>query len=317
MEYVREQIKLLGQPHPKVYLLGKDFVEMLDVDAMRKREPDVHLGATFQALRRRNNIERCFLVFGAQGFDPQGREHTWAVLFEERDVIDGRRWWMAMLEYRTDPASGLGIPDPKWSPSAGETDNPAQLPPFVHEIAAPPPGSQQAEILDASDTWQPDIKFTFGEVPEGKPIPTNAKQMVEFAAALAVNDLLTGKLTGTLVVRIVGRSWELWVLGDDMPASVHEMIRWIANHRLPAAEGVALAQLAVLPHDEPPVPGMQIVGEYGEMLVETWAPVVFPEGPGGPRTVPVVHWRSPRPVSPEGRWLGVPSKAELIEPGFD
>jgi hypothetical protein len=315
MEHVRQEVVLIGQPHPKIYLLGKDFLETFDVDAMRKQDPGAHLGCTFQLLRRLGNVERCFLVMGAEGTDAQGKDRYWAVVFEEREGTDGRLWWMAMLEYETDPKSGLGLPAAQWQQPPGETANPADLPPFVREIAAPPPGARSAETLPASALWQPDIRFAFGEVPEGKPLPTDAKQMVELAAALgSVRELLAGELQGSLVIRLQGRCWEKWVLCGEMPASLEEMIRWIANHRLPPADGVALVQIAVQPGDDPPVLGVQAIGEYGGMFVETWAPIEFPEGPAGPKHVPLVHWRAARPVAPEGQWLGVPSTAELLEP---
>lgn len=232
------------------------------------------------------------------------------MVFEELDVADGRRWWCALLEYRFDEASALG----PWQQPDGDTDNPAALPPFLHEVAAPPPSARAAQVLDASDTWAPDVRFAFGEVPPESPLPTDAKQMVEFAAALgAVNELLTGKLTGSIVVRIAGRAWEQWVLGDDLPADITEMIRWIANHRLPPADGVALVQIAVRPADEPPVVGMQVIAELGGMCVETWAPIAFPEGPAGPKQIPLIHWWPAFPVQPSGQWLGVTSKAPLFE----
>jgi hypothetical protein len=316
MQHVRQQVKLVGQPQARVYLLGQGFVETLDLDLLPRKEPTAHLGQTFQALRRRDQVERCFLVMGVRSTDEDGTERSWAMVFEQRDTPAGPRWWMAMLEYRADPDSGLGVPAPRWQQSAGETGDPAVLPPFVHELASPPPGARPAEILDASAVRQLDLRFTFGEVPEGSPLPADAKQMVEFAAALTLGDLLAGKLVGTLVVRLVGRAWEVWVLGDEMPASTDEMIRWLANHRLPAAEGVALVQLAILPQDEPPRPGVQIIGEHGGMRAETWAPVSFPQGPDGPKQLSAVHWREPRPIEPDKRWLGVPSQAQLLEPTF-
>ncbi|MEQ1505574.1 MAG: hypothetical protein ABMB14_25295 [Myxococcota bacterium] len=317
-EHVRQEIKVRGQPLPKVYLLGADFVETLDLSAMSRQDAGAHVGMTFQLVRRRNNVERCFLVLGLQGTDPAGIVHTWAVVFEELDTADGRRWWLAMLEYETDSATALGVPKGPWQQPGADTDNPTALPPFLIEVAAPPPGSRAADVRDAADTWMPDIRFAFGEVPPTAPIPTDAKLMVEFAAALgAVDELLSGKLQGAIVVRIAGRSWEQWVLGDDLPADIHEMIRWIANHRLPAADGVALAQIAVRPSDEPPVAGMQVIGEMGGMFVETWAPIVFSEGPAGPKQIPTIHWWPARPCQREVQWLGVPSKAQLVEPSIE
>ena len=210
----------------------------------------------------------------------------------------------------------MGHPVGDWQQPPRDTSNPAELPPFLVQVAAPPPGGRPAGIRDASDTWQPDIKFAFGDLPDHAQPPVDAKQMVELTAALGVvNELLAGKVQGTVVVRIAGRSWEPWVLGDDMPAPMIEMVRWIANHRLPAAEGVALAQIAVRPQDTPPVPGVQVIGEKDGLFVETWAPIEFPEGPDAKKVVPVVHWWPARPAPETHRWIGITSTAELNEGG--
>ena len=204
------------------------------------------------------------------------------MVFEEVDVADGRRWWMGMLEFTTDPASGLGHPVGDWQLPTRDTDNPADLPPFVTAIAAPPPGGRPAAIAEPSDIWEPDIKFAFGELPAHVEPPKDAKQMVELTAALGVvNELLTDRHQGTVVVRVAGRSWEQFVLGGDMPGPLLEMVRWIANHRLPAADGVAVAMIAIRPQDQPQVPGVQVIGEKDGQFVETWAPIEFPEGPKG------------------------------------
>lgn len=149
-DHVRDEVKVKGQVHPKVYLLGKGFVETFDLDAMSRKEPGADLGMTFQILRRRNNVQRCFLVLGAQGVDQGGAEHTWAVVFEEVDVADGRRWWMAMLEYKTDTATGIGHPLGDWQQPQRDTNKPAELPPFLVQVAAPPPGGRPAGIRDAA-----------------------------------------------------------------------------------------------------------------------------------------------------------------------
>jgi len=314
--HVRDQVMVKGQPHPKVYLLGDGFMETFDLDAMAKSDPGADLGRTFQLLRRRANLQRCFLVLGAKGVDADGVEHTWAVIFEEVDVADGRRWWMAMLEYDIDPTSGLGRPFGDWQNPPVDIHNPAELPPFLALVAAPPPGSRPAGIRDASDTWQPDIRFAFGDLPDTQQPPVDAKGMVELVTSLGVvSELLTGAVVGTVVVRITGRSWEQWVLGDDMPAPLVEMIRWIANHRLPAAEAVALALVAIKPQDTPPVPGIQMAAEKDGLFVQTWSPMVFPDGPSGRKEVPLTEWWPARAVPQAQRWIGVSSKAVLTDGG--
>lgn len=290
-------------------------METFDVDAMIKREPGAHIGSTFQLLHRRANVQRCFLVLGATGSDAVGAEHSLAIVFEEVDVADGRRWWMAVREYRTDASTGLGHLMGDWQQPPHDTNNPAALPAGLVELAAPPPGARPAEVREASATWMPDMKFQFGDLPPDRRPPADAKQMVELAAAVgAVKELLEGTVMGTVVVRIAGRSWEKWVLTDDMPASLTEMVRWLATHRQPPADGVAVAQIAIRQQDNPPLPGMQVVAERAGMVVETWAPIEFTEGPAGTKLIPTIHWWPARPVEAQFQWLGVPPTVVLIEP---
>lgn len=308
--HLREEVTLRGQPHPKVYLCGAGFIETFDLDAMARREPGCDPGMTFQALRRRRGVQRCFLVIGAEGNDDEGNERRWAVVFEEVDVADGRRWWMGMLAYRANPVTGLGDVIGDWSLPAHDTDNPAALPPFVRDFAMPRPGGRPAEIRDAAKRWMPDIRYRFGEL-AGDP-PADAKGMIELTGGLGVvMGLLSGDLQGVVVVRIAERSWEVFELSGDLPAPLLEMVRWIANHRLPMADGVAIAQIAVRPQDQPPLPGVQVIGELGGLFVETWAPVRFPEGPKGKKVVEQIQWWEARPVPDNKRWIGVASKAPL------
>lgn len=296
MERVRHQVQARGQARPQVWMLGWDFVETLDLVAVRTRDPGAHLGSTFQALRQRREVQRCYLVLR----QPDG-ERDRAVIFEERQARDGRRWWLGTLGYRTDPLSGLGIPDPRWQHPEGETGDPSRLPAFLREIAAPPPGARPAGLKAAPERWQPDIKFAFGELPEDRPLPADARSLAALAGELSSEVTLTGRLS--LVFRLVERSWELWALGDDLPASSDEMIRWIASSRLPAAEGVARLQLTLRPEDSPPTPGVQIVAEQAGVRIERWTPLSSEES----------RWSEPVPVSSGEGWLGVPSLLELEE----
>lgn len=67
-------------------------------------------------------------------------------------------------------------------------------------------------------------------------MPATAK-LVELAVQLAVNDLLTGAVKGTVVVGYADRVWEMWVLEGEMPAELEDMIRYIANKRQPKGSG--------------------------------------------------------------------------------
>lgn len=83
------------------------------------------------------------------------------------------------------------------------------------------------------------------------------------------------------------------------------MVRYIANKREPAAEGVAIAMIAIMPQDSTPVPFVQVIGEMDGKFVETRGLIEFPEGPAGPKRLREIRWWDPKPVPEGGMWLGV------------
>lgn len=299
------EVKLKGQPITKLVFLADGHEEVLDLTAAVRADADAHMGATFQLLRRRPTVERAFVILRMEATDNEDREHTYALVVE--DIVEPdepRRWWMSMLEFRTDPNTELGHLVGEWQDSPFETPNINHLMPFLREFAAPPPGSRPARVLPPRTT-QPDIQVAMDNLPPAAATPTTAKMMTELAAQLAVADLLKGAVKGTVVVRYAQRVWEMWVLGDDMPADVEDMVRYIANKHEPAAEGVAIAMIAILPQDVPPVPFVQVIGEMDGKFVETRGLIEFPEGPAGPKRLREFRWWDARPVPEGGMWLGV------------
>jgi hypothetical protein len=313
MARIREEVRLKGEPHPRLILLFADHEEVFDLDAMAKKDRGASGGATFQALRSRPGVRRRFVVLRMQTTDHESKEHDFALLFEELDGPGAkRRWWMAMLEFTTDPVTGLGNPAPEWQRSNGETDDPRHLFPFLHEFVAPPPDARAAAFDPPPEMVRPDIKFAFGELPPGAPVPADAKQLVEFAFHLAARELLTGAVKGTVIVRLADRSWEQWVVGDDVPTSNEDMARYIANVREPVADGVAMVIVAIRPNDEPPQPGIQVVGEMGGYWAELWGPIEFPQGAAGPKVVTRLAWWDPKPVPAAGMFLHVRPKIDFV-----
>ena len=307
--HVRDEIVLRGQPHPKIFLLGRGFFDSLDLDAMGRRDPGAHVGSTFQLVRCGPGVVRAFIVMQMSGRDPAGDELHWAVVFEERDTPSGRAWWMALLGYATDPRTGLGLAADAWALPPGESSDPTDLPALLAQIVAPPPGARPARVLAATDLWRQDLGFTFGELAGAA--PTDPLEAVAVAEALGVlGAVLAGDLVGPVVLRLTGRAWELWAPGVDLPADLDELIRWIANHREPAADTVVVVQLAVREQDEPAAPGIQAVAEHAGRWTQLWAPVRDP-GDGGPRSTPTVYRWPALPIPAGGLWLGVASRVDL------
>lgn len=311
-ERVDLEIKLRGHPHPRIYVLGDGWEESLDLPAMVKDDPGASLGATFQMLGRRPGVVRRLLVTQVRIEDEMGGEGTYAMVFEEvAEPGEPRRWWVSMARYRQDPLTQLGERLGDWQDASHETANPAHLFPFLVEVVSPPEGARTANVL-APRASQPDIQVAFGDIPPGVPTPADATDMLNFTAALVVNDLLSGRVKGTMVVRLAGRAWEAWVLGDELPSDLDDMIRYIANvHGPEQADAVALAMIAVRPQDVPPEPGVQVIAERDGLFVETWSPLQFPEGPEGPKVVGGGKLWGPAPVRDGGMWLGVEPNVEF------
>jgi hypothetical protein len=304
-ESIALEIKLKGQPITKLLFLADGYQESLDLTSTVRDHAGAHMGATFQLLRRRPHVERAFVIMRMETTDKEDREHSYALVFEEIVEIDEpRRWWMSMQEFRTDPSNELGHLIGTWQDSPFETNNLDHLMPFLREFAAPPPASRPARVLPPRAT-QPDIQVAMDNLPPSAATPTTAKMITELAAQLAVGDLLKGAVKGTVVVRYVQRVWEMWVLGDNMPTELEDMVRYIANKREPAAEGVAIAMIAIMPQDTPPVPFVQVIGEMDGKFVETRGLIEFPEGPAGPKRLREIRWWDAKPVPEGGMWLGV------------
>jgi hypothetical protein len=317
MERVRQDVRAKGSPHPRIHLIGDGFEESLDLDAMSKQQPEAHPGATFQALRHRPNIERRFVVMVANAVLMDGSQQLFAVLLEEIDDQPGRRWWLAMLPFVVDPKSGVGVPTEDWRPSHGETMDPGQIPPDIRAMAFPPPAARAAVVAGPAPL-EADIQMCFGDLAPGVLAGNSALDMVLFAAQLATNDLLTGTIAGNVVVRLAGREWEMYVLGRDQPATLDDMIRYLANNRKPVADAVALVQVAIRPFDNPPVPGIFARAEVAGERVDLWAPLSFPKGPSGPKVVERILVTPAKPISDRG-WLGVDPLVffELEMPGAE
>jgi hypothetical protein len=304
-ESVALEIMLKGQPITKMVFVADGYEESLDITSTIRDDRGASMGATFQVLRRRPGVERAFVIMRMETTDSQDREQSFALVFEEIAELDEpRRWWMSMQEFRTDPSSELGHLIGDWRDSAFETSNIEDLMPFLREIAEPPPGSRPAEVLPPR-TPQPDIQVAMDNLPPEAPSPSTSRLMTELAAQIAVGDLLKGNIKGTVVVRYAQRVWEMWVLGANMPTSLEDMVRYIANKREPPAEGVAVVMIAIMPQDVVPMPFVQVIGEVDGTFVEMRAPIEFPEGPAGPKVLREVRWWDPRPVPEGGMWLGV------------
>lgn len=302
---VRDAIKATGRPRDLLLLFTSEHEEVLDLGAARADRPDAHAGATLATLAARPDVVRAMALFHTVGGDPERGDRHFAVLFEPGDEA----WWCGTLEYGVDPESGVGVPA-TWLTREGARSDAERLWPFLREVLQPPDDAQVARVLPARPAT-PDVSVAIGELPEGIEPPSDAREQVLLAVRLVADDLLARRIAGLIAVRTAERTWEVWVFRGELPASPTELLRYVANSWQPAADGIAVAQLAIRHEDEPPRPALQVIGERDGMVCEAWAELAPPKEPGGPQRFGEVLWRGPGPVPEEGLWLGVPTDTEL------
>lgn len=155
----------------------------------------------------------------------------------------------------------------------------------------------------------PDVRTVSSRLPEHFPVATDAAQQAWLAELVTVGGILAHGLPGLIVLRFVGRSFELWTLSGGLPDDVDDVVR-IVCARAPCPDGVALVQLVQFDEPEAQGVGIQVVAERAGQRAERWILLDFPEGPDGPRRVARVLTRQlGEPVDPG--WLGVAPRASL------
>lgn len=292
MAHVHAEIRLAGEPHARLYLIGDGHVDTLDLEALITDEPGAHVGATVQRALARPGVEQAWLVALLDAEDQAGAHHRFAVL----GALDGEyAWWV--LPYTTDANNGIGLPG-EWRVAEARMIERADI---VGQILAVPAGAKSAEILAARKP-ELDLRAAFFDLPEHVAAPADARSMAEFGANVTVADLLAGAIVGTAIVKVSGHKGELWVLGETTQ-DPDDLLRAIAA-RAPVADGLAICLLALFEGTDPPQKGVQIVAEQAGERAERWLLLAFPDGPTGE---PVVHRAVERilPIDEDEGWLGV------------
>jgi hypothetical protein len=296
-ERVREEVRLRGEPHPRVVAMGDGIGYTLDLNGVASRDPRASVALTVAALARRAEVHRVFVVMRLEGEGAAGERHLAAFVVEPE--ADADTLWVASLVYVVDPASGVGDPVGDWS---AVTRPSGALPPFLEPILCVTEGARPAD-LEPPRPPEPDIRAAFGVVPAELPLPGDAVQQCELTTAMALGEVLREGLSGVIVLRFAGRAWEWWVLGEGLPTDLDEMIRVICA-RPPVPDGVALVQLARF---DGPVSGVgvQVIAERAGARAERWVLLEFPDGPRGERKVGRILARTLSPPGEDG-WIGVP-----------
>lgn len=292
MDEIRTELRLRGEPHPRVYLVGDGYVDTLDLHRVATTEPDAHLGATLALVRTLAGVEHAFVLVQLHAETHDGEQHSYALLgaLSEDEVA----WWA--LPYETEARSGIGEPG-EWAPTDLEFGANIDL---LRDLFDVPAGARPASVLQPRRA-QPDIRAAFFELPRDLGLPEDARSQADLTVRIAVDDLLKGSVAGTVVVKQAGHHGEMWVLNDA--GDLDDAVRSIAQ-REPAAEGIAVVLLALWEGSDPAQKGVQIVAERDGARVERWFLLDFPEGPAGKPSVARVVERA-LPVDEDDGWIGV------------
>lgn len=302
---VDRALRLRPRPRSGIFLLGDGFEETLYLDEALADDPHVDIAATWAALRTRRGVERSVVCLDVTAQTTEG-EVQMVVLVESLEDDDGARtrWWVSLLAYAVHPPTGLCVPQGEWDPPAGQVFSSDDLPAFLRPFVHPAPGARAAQVSEPNARPH-DIQSAPNVFAPGAKRPDGAFRLAHFAHAVAANDMLAGKLQGNVVIRVADPEWELFLLGDHLPADLEDMIRYIANNHGTRAQGVALVQLVVVTEPSGPTVHVQVQAEWGGLYQECRTQVDFPEGYGGPHHQHPTRWATTKPVPPEGRWLGV------------
>jgi hypothetical protein len=78
-ESVALEVKLKGQPITKLVFLADGYEEVLDLTTAIRDDRGASMGATFQLLRRRPDVERAFAIIRMETTDKDEQEHSYAL----------------------------------------------------------------------------------------------------------------------------------------------------------------------------------------------------------------------------------------------
>lgn len=306
MDRIRNEIRLAGQPQPLLILLRPRYEDQFDLDRLSRADANLDAGATWKKLRGEHEVLRTFAVFSVARDDQDEAVERAAMLFE---IIKGKpeRYWMAILPYSVDTEKGVARVDAPWEQSEGDTADASLLWPMLQALVDPPATAIAAKVGPPTAP-EPEIHAAFGELPENVPPIDSPLRIAELTGTLAAKDLVEGQINGAVAVRLVGRSWEMFVFGDDQPAPIDDMVRYIANKREPVAEAVALVQIVLADSPKGQIPTIEIIGEHGGERIWSRAPIVI--SPTGRRQLASISWSAVVPVDGDG-WLGVDPLVEF------
>ena len=303
MSVVRDEVIYAGAPAPRLVRITGRYFDVLDLESLARDDPGFDPGATVALLAR--EASHVFVVATLAAPERPSRALLFHAASQPKTL-----WWAATLPFTRHPRSGLSLPDESWSTTL-ETEDLESLPELLKPWCARSPRGRAGRFGPPdplSEVWA-----AFGSLPDSARIPTDARTLIHLAAALTLEDLLSGSIHGSVIVRVSGRDWESWIVGDDLPLPLDDAIRAIASNGTPA-ESVALIHLALFDDEYPPRPGLQCVAQHGEERLESWSLLSFPDEPGAPLTLAgSERWRL-LPRARHDSWLRPPDDPVSLVP---
>lgn len=195
------------------------------------------LGSTLNSLRRRPGVERAL----AEGWLDTGEVLGLAFVFEP--VGDGD-YWLATRNFQR-RAGGIG----EWAGPWTVTESPAPLPMALRALHRPLPAALPYPTGEPTPETLAPVAVEMGTLAAEQVLPTEAQDWASLAAGPFERDVLANKgFHAPRVMVFRGHDWERWLLDDDLPTDLDDVIRNIClRGREPDA--VVLVQFGVVPVD--------------------------------------------------------------------
>lgn len=291
---VSDQVITRREPIPAIHLLHDGHEEVLEWTSVLQQDPGADLAATWAELGKLRGPDRRILILRFEHESGTNEACVFEQVWEDGAPV---AWWFGRRAYVVEEGIGR-MTGAAWHQWAGEGEPPE---PFA-SLLAPAPGARPVKLLPArapeAAAW-----MQSGQLPEGAAGPKDALEMTAHCQSLVLSQLERQGLQHLLLQVIRGRVWEVWLLGDDLPTSPDDMIRWVCA-RGPTPDAVATAEGVIAQLNGASERMIRIVGEMGGRRAER--AVVMKPKPGKPEDVVPdrAMWRDLGPVGDDG-WIGV------------
>lgn len=287
---MEESIRLHGEVTHAIHLLLDTEQQILLLGPALAAQPDADVGATFAALGGLEAVRRRLLL--GEVVQPEvGR----AAFVLEVDGSDPPRWWCALRAYEPIAPGVAGFRGP-----VTETEGTGALPAMLGALVA----SAGGRVLSLAPPERPEfeVNVSAGRVSDGVPLAEDAATAARLVAHVAADVVRREGLFGALVIRLCGRSFEVWRLQGTLPGAADETIRYICQYG-DEADTVGLVLQARVDEAGGLRGGIQVVAEHDGHRARHV--ITFEQGEDGTLSRGVELRADLGPVADEDHWLGI------------